>query len=167
MDRSLVPAGYGSKPESARPKEMEKSCISDIKESRLRLDPTSTVVVGLDEATSELAVELRGLRDDDTGLHLLRLDLKGVKRRQKWVGLAAADEPDPVSDVVGESDGLVNDPALGVVVRFLLFMSSVLLVILKLLLPLLLIFCVVLVKIVLVERPLLLIRTAWHERCLL
>jgi hypothetical protein len=117
---------------------MEKSSISDMKLSRLRLVSTPG------DATSELAVELRGLRDEVVGLHLFRLDLKGVKRRQKYVGDEDA-EPEVEDPEVGESEEELHVGVEGE--------EDV--------------FCVDMVKMVLVERPSLRIRTAWHERCLL
>lgn len=107
-------------------------------DSRFRLVSTIAAVEAGD-ATSELAVELRGL--SLVGLHiLLRFDLKGEKRRQKYVGLGDGDDASPEVSEVGEE--LLQRGVVGVLD------------------------CVV-VKMVLVERPLLRIRTAWHDRCLL
>jgi len=95
----------------------------------------------LGDATSELAVELRGLSEEVVELHLFRFDLKGAKRRQKYVG---EEELEPEVSEVGEPEEELEGGVEDVVV-----------------------FCVDEVKMVLVERPLLRIRTAWHERCLL
>lgn len=119
-------------------REMEKSCISDMKLSRLRLVSTPG------DVTSELAVELRGLIDEVVGLRLFRLDLKGVKRRQKYVGDEDA-EPGVEDPEVGEPEEELDVGVEGE--------EDV--------------FCVDLRNMVLVERPFLRIRTAWQERCLL